>query len=150
MLSLRRVFNDFRYGFNRAQFLQGQSTPFAFALQISPFTSIGNPSGSIRNDNSFTIIDDVTFLIGKHSLKSGVTVRWVEENKASPNSPDETIAYTSTDTFLQNLIDSDTYNGTVPLTGQRLTEYFGYIMDQFKASPTVNLNAGSALRILWR
>jgi hypothetical protein len=137
-----RVFNDFRYGFNRAQFLQGQSTPFAFALQISPFTSIGNPSGSIRNDNSFTIIDDVTFLIGKHSLKSGVTVRWVEENKASPNSPDETIAYTSTDTFLQNLIDSDTYNGTVPLTGQRMTEYFGYIMDQFKVSPTVNLNVG--------
>jgi hypothetical protein len=52
-----------------------------------------------------------------------VTVRWVEENKASPNSPDETIAYTNTDTFLQNLIDSDTYNGTVPLTGQRMTEY---------------------------
>lgn len=135
-------FNDFRYGFNRAEFLQGQSTPFAFALQISPFTGIGNPSGSIRNDNSFTIVDDVTFLIGKHNLKTGVTVRWVQENKASPNTPDETIAYTSTDTFLKNLIDSDTYNGTVPLTGQRLTEYFGYIMDQFKLSSTVNLNLG--------
>ncbi len=137
-----KLFNDFRYGFNRAEFLQGQATPFNFAVQISPFTSIGNPSGSIRNDNSFTIVDDVTFLIGKHTLKSGVTVRWVEENKASPNSPDETIAFTSTDTFLQNLIDSDAYNGTVPLTGQRMTEYFGYIMDQFKVSPTVNLNLG--------
>ena len=137
-----KLFNDFRYGFNRSEFLQGQSTPFNFALQISPFSSIGNPSGSIRNDNSFTIVDDVTFLIGKHTLKSGVTVRWVEENKASPNSPDETITYTSTDSFLQNLIDSDTYNGTVPLTGQRMTEYFGYIMDQFKVSPTVNLNLG--------
>jgi hypothetical protein len=137
-----RIFNDFRYGFNRAEFLQGQSTPFAFALQISPFSSIGNPSGSIRNDNSFTIVDDVTFLIGKHNLKSGVTVRWVQENKASPNTPDETIAYTSTDTFLKNLIDSNTYNGTVPLTGQRLTEYFGYVMDQFKLSSTVNLNLG--------
>ena len=137
-----KFFNDFRYGFNRAEFLQGQTTPFPFALQISPFTSIGNPSGSIRNDNSFSIVDDATFLIGKHTLKSGVTVRWVEENKASPNSPDETIEYTNTNTFLQNLIDADTYNGTVPLTGQRLTEYFGYIMDQYKLGTTLNLNLG--------
>jgi hypothetical protein len=137
-----RFFNDFRYGFNRAEFLQGQTTPFSFGLQISPFTSIGNPSGSIRNDNSFTIVDDATFLVGRHTLKSGVTVRWVEENKASPKSPDETIEYTNTNTFLQNLIDSDSYNGTVPLTGQRLTEYFGYIMDQYKVSSTLNLNLG--------
>lgn len=137
-----RFFNDFRYGFNRAAFLQGQTTPFAFALQISPFTSIGNPSGSIRNDNSFTIIDDANFLVGKHALKAGVTVRWVQENKSSPNSPDNTISYTNTATFLQNLIDSNTYNGTVPLTGQRLTEYFGYIMDQYKLGQDINLNLG--------
>jgi hypothetical protein len=137
-----RIFNDFRYGFNRDAFQQGQTTPFAFALQISPFTSIGNPSGSIRNDNTFTIVDDLSFLVGKHALKAGVTARWVEENKASPNSPDDTLAYVSTTTFLQNLIDSDTYNGTVPLTGQRMTEYFGYIMDQYKLSSTLNLNIG--------
>jgi hypothetical protein len=137
-----RFYDDFRYGFNRAAFLQGQTTPFSFALQISPFTSIGNPSGSIRNDNSFSIVDDANFLVGKHALKAGVTVKWVEENKASPSSPDETIAYTSPTTFLQNLIDSNSYNGTVPLTGQRLTEYFGYIMDQYKVGRSLNLNLG--------
>ena len=137
-----RFLNDVRYGFDRAEFLQGQNTPFAFALQISPFTSIGNPSGSIRNDNSFTGIDDATFLIGRHTVKAGVTVRRVQENKASPNAPDETIAFTSTDTFLLNLIDSDTYNGQVPVTGQRMTSYFGYIMDQFKLNSTINLNLG--------
>jgi hypothetical protein len=137
-----RFFNDFRYGFNRAEFLQGQNTPFAFALQISPFTSIGNPSGSIRNDNSFTALDDATFLFGRHTIKAGVTVRRVQENKASPNVPDDTLEYTNTTTFLQNLIDSDTYNGSVPVTGQRMTEYFGYILDQYKLGRTVNLNVG--------
>lgn len=135
-------FNDFRFGFNRAEFLQGQTTPFAFALQISPFTSIGNPSGSIRNDNSFSAVDDVTLLFGRHTIKTGVTVRRVQENKASPNYPDDTLEYTNTTTFLQNLIDSDTYNGTVPLTGQRMTEYFGYILDQYKLGQTLNLNIG--------
>lgn len=137
-----RFYNDFRYGFNRAEFLQGQTTPFPFALQIGTFSSIGNPSGSIRNDNSFTAVDDATYLYGRHTLKAGVTVRRVQENKASPNSPDETIAYTDYTTFLQNKIDSDTYNGQVPVTGQRMTSYFGYIMDQFKLSATVNLNLG--------
>jgi Carboxypeptidase regulatory-like domain len=137
-----KFFNDFRFGFNRAQFLQGQTTPFAFALQISPFTSIGNPSGSIRNDNSFSGVDDVTLLFGRHTIKTGVTIRRVQENKASPNFPDDTLEYTNTTTFLHNLIDSDTYNGTVPLTGQRMTEYFGYILDQYKLSQTLNLNVG--------
>jgi hypothetical protein len=137
-----KFFNDFRFGFNRAEFLQGQTTPFAFALQITPFTNIGDPSGSIRNDNSFTTLDDATFLFGKHTIKAGVTVRRVQENKSSPSSPDDTLEYTNTTTFLQNLIDTDTYNGTVPLTGQRMTEYFGYVLDQYKVSPTLNLNVG--------
>jgi hypothetical protein len=134
--------NDARYGFDRAEFAQGQNTPFAFALQITPFTGLDTPSGSVRNDNSFTGIDDATFVRGKHTIKTGITVRRVQENKASPNSPDETIEYNSTQTFLENLIDSDSFAGAVPVTGQRLTEYFGYALDQFKLTPTLNLNLG--------
>lgn len=141
-----RFLNDARYGFDRGNFSQGQSTPFAFALQITPFTSIDNPSGSVRTDNSFTGIDDATFLRGKHTIKAGITVRRVQENKASPNFPDETISYDGPDTkpdgFLQNLINTDSYAGAVPVTGQRLTEYFGYVLDQFKVGRTLNLNLG--------
>lgn len=135
-------FNDARFGFDRAEFSQGQNTPFPFALQITPFGTIDSPSGSIRNDNSFTGLDDATFMRGVHNIKAGFTVRRVQENKASPNTPDETIEYNSTATFLQNLIDSDSYAGAVPVTGQRLTEYFAYVMDQFKLGQTLNLNLG--------
>ncbi len=134
--------NDFRYGFNRAQFLQGQYTPFVFALQITPFTSLDTPSGSTRNDNSFSWVDDATFLHGRHTIKAGLTIRRIQENKASPSFPSQTIEYTNTTTFLQNLIDSDSYAGAVPVTGQRMTEYFAYVLDQFQVSPTVNLNVG--------
>jgi hypothetical protein len=136
------IFNDARFGFDRAEFSQGQNTPFTFALQITPFDTIDSPSGSIRNDNSYTGLDDITFVRGNHTIKAGFTVRRVQENKASPNTPDETIEYNSTATFLDNLIDSDSYAGAVPVTGQRLTEYFGYVMDQFKLGPTLNLNLG--------
>jgi Carboxypeptidase regulatory-like domain len=137
-----RFLNDFRYGANRAQFLQGQYTPFQFALQISPFTGLDTPSGSTRNDNSFSWVDDATFLHGRHTIKAGLTIRRVQENKASPSSPDQTLEYTNTTTFLQNLIDSDSYAGAVPVTGQRLTEFFGYVLDQVQVNPTLNLNIG--------
>lgn len=136
------IFNDARFGFDRAEFSQGQNTPFTFALQITPFDTIDSPSGSIRNDNSFTGLDDITFVRGNHTIKAGFTVRRVQENKASPNTPDETIEYNSPTTLLENLIDSDSYAGAVPVTGQRLTEYFGYVMDQFKLGSTLNLNLG--------
>src|SRR5215471_3125682 len=87
------IFNDVRFGFDRAEFSQGQNTPFTFALQITPFDTIDSPSGSIRNDNSFTGLDDITFVHGNHTIKAGFTVRRVQENKASPNTPDETIEY---------------------------------------------------------
>jgi hypothetical protein len=135
-------FNDARFGFDRAEFAQGQNTPFTFALQITPFDTIDSPSGSIRNDNSFTGLDDATFVRGRHTIKTGFTVRRVQENKASPNTPDETLEYNSTATFLENLIDSDSYAGAVPVTGQRLTEYFAYVMDQFKLGSTLNFNIG--------
>lgn len=136
------ILNDFKYGFNRTESLEGQLTPFPFLLSISPFTTIDTPSGTARNDNSFSWIDDATFQLGRHTIKAGVTIFRQQENKASPNSPDWEITYTDNTTFLQNLINSDYFRGRNPLTGARLTEYFGYILDQFKVSPTLNLNVG--------
>lgn len=119
--------------------LRGRTRPSRLRCRL-PFDSIDSPSGSIRNDNSFSGVDDATFTHGRHTIKAGFTVR--QENKASPNTPDETIEYNSTQTFLENLIDSDSYAGAVPVTGQRLTEYFAYVMDQFKVGSTFNFNTG--------
>jgi hypothetical protein len=119
------LLNDFKYGFNRTQSLEGQTTPFPFSLSISPFTTIDTPSGTTRNDNAFTFRDDITFQRGEHTIKAGATVFRQQENKASPNSPEWGISYTDTNSFLQNLINSDSYRGQNPLTGARLTEYYG-------------------------
>lgn len=43
---------------------------------------------------------------------------------------------------MNNLMDSDTYAGRVPKTGQRMTEYWSYIADQFQSSPSLTINAG--------
>jgi hypothetical protein len=136
------LLNDFKFGFNRTQSLEGQVTPFPFSLSISPFTGLDTPSGTTRNDNSFSWIDDATLQRGRHTIKAGISFIALQENKASPNSPDWEISYTDTNTFLQNLIDSDYYRGSNPLTGSRMKYYFGYVLDQFKLSPTLSMNVG--------
>ena len=136
------ILNDFRFGFNRTQSLEGQTTPFPFLLSISPFASLDTPSGTTRNDNSFTAADDATFQRGRHMIKAGIEILREQENKASPNSPDWELTYTSTTAFLANQMNSDYFRGANPLTGARLTEDFGYILDEFKASHNINLNVG--------
>lgn len=142
--------NDVRFGFNRAEFSQGQTTKLPFSVSITGFSTLDNPSGSVRNDNSFMFADDATLLRGRHTIKTGVSIRRVQENKSSPNSPNEAYSFTvsgskyltSSDDFYKNLMDNDSYAGAVPVTGQRMTEYFGYILDQFQWRPNLTLNAG--------
>jgi hypothetical protein len=137
-----RILNDFRYGFNRTVSLEGQSTQLPFLLSISPFTTLDTSSGTTRNDNSFSFIDNATFLRGRHTIKAGVSFIAMQENKASPNSPDWELSYNSTDDFLNNNIDSDYFRGANPLTGARMKWTFGYVLDEFKVTPTLTVNAG--------
>jgi Carboxypeptidase regulatory-like domain len=137
-----RFLNDFKYGFNRTVSLEGQSTQLPFLLNIAPFTTLDTSSGTTRNDNSFSFIDDATFLRGKHTIKAGVTFLAMQENKASPNSPDWELTYNSTQDFLNNQLDQDYFRGANPLTGARMKETYAYVLDDYKVSPTLTVNAG--------
>jgi hypothetical protein len=134
--------NDFKYGFNRTVSLEGQTTQLPFLLNIPPFTTLDTSSGTTRNDNSFSFIDEVTLLRGKHTIRAGVTFLALQENKASPNSPDWELSYNNTTDFLNNVMNTDYFRGANPLTGARLKEWYGYILDQYKASSTLNMNVG--------
>ncbi|HEX4169083.1 MAG TPA: carboxypeptidase regulatory-like domain-containing protein, partial [Bryobacteraceae bacterium] len=137
-----KFLNDFKYGFNRTVSLEGQTTQLPFLLSIAPFTTLDTSSGTTRNDNTFSFVDDATFQHGRHTIKAGVTFIAMQENKASPNSPDWELTYNSTDDFLQNMINSVYYRAANPLTGSRMKETYGYVLDQFKASSTLNMNVG--------
>jgi hypothetical protein len=135
--------NTVRFGANRAAFTQGEYNTLPYSVVVSGvFTNQDDATGSVRYDNSFNTVDDATFVTGRNTIKFGGTVRRIQENKASPNIPDEIYTYASITNFQNNLMDSDSYNGAVPLTGQRMYEEFGYILDQYQFSPQLTINAG--------
>ena len=137
------ILNNARFGFNRAAFTQGETGTLPYSVAVTgAFTKLDDATGSVRYDNSFSFVDDATFVHGRSTIKAGVTVRRIQENKSSPSVPDEIYTYASTTNFLNNLMDSDSYAGVVPLTGQRMTESFGYILDQFQFSRQLTFNVG--------
>ncbi|WP_263373599.1 TonB-dependent receptor [Granulicella aggregans] len=137
------LMNDAKFGFNRAAFTQGETGTLPFSVAVTgAFTKLDDATGSVRYDNSFSFVDDMTLVRGRNTIKAGVTVRRVQENKASPSVPDEIYTYASTTNFLNNLMDSDSYSGIVPLTGQRKTAYFGYVLDQVQVNQDLTVNAG--------
>lgn len=136
------LMNDARFGFNRAAFTQGETNTLPFSVVVTGLTKLDDATGSVRYDNSFTFVDDVTLVHGRNTVKFGATIRRVQENKSSPSVADEIYTYTSLANFTNNIMDSDSYAGVVPLTGQRMTESFGYLMDQFQMSPRFTANLG--------
>ncbi|HEY3839480.1 MAG TPA: carboxypeptidase regulatory-like domain-containing protein [Bryobacteraceae bacterium] len=147
VIDLQHVFTptfttDARVGYNRDEYHEGGNQVLPFGISITGFSSLGLPSSSDRLDNSFSFVDDTTRVAGRHTIKFGVQVRRVQENKASPNVNQPSLSYISEANFLANIMDSYSSSNQAPVTGQRQTETFAYILDQFQLRPNLTVNAG--------
>jgi hypothetical protein len=136
------ILNSAKIGFNRAAYENGGPTKLPFAVSVTGFGTYGLPDPSLRHDNSFSFVDSAVFVKGRHTIKAGVDIRRVQENKSSPSIPKESLSFLSENDFLNNVLDSDSYGSASPRTGTRKTTEFGYILDEFKFRPNLTLNVG--------
>jgi hypothetical protein len=139
------ILNDMRVGFNRADYFEGGPTSLPYGVSIQGFSTLSLPAASNRDDNSYSFVDDATFVTGRHTIKAGIYTRRVQENKASPNVNQGAYTWNSETAFLSatpNLLNSYSFNGVVPVTGQRMTEVGGYVLDEFKPRPDLTFNIG--------
>jgi hypothetical protein len=136
------LINDFRFGVNRAEFGQGSTNVLPYSVVVSGLTTLDNNTANVRYDTSYNTVDDVTMVRGRHTVKFGANIRRIQENKQSPSLANQVFTYQNLTTFAANQLQSDSYAGTVPLTGQRMTQWAGYVMDTFQVSPSLTLTYG--------
>ncbi len=138
----QNLVNEFKFGFNRstADTTDINHTGIPYAVSVSGFTTLNNNKMNTGVGNSFSEIDNLTWSKGKHTVKAGVEIRRVQLNQG--NTEAGTLAYASTTAFDANQVSTATLNGTLPVNGLRKTQYFGYLQDEFKWTPTLNLNLG--------
>ena len=134
--------NEFKFGFNRgtADTFDINQTGVPYAIAVSGFTSLNNNKVSTGVGNSFSEIDNLTWVKGRHTIKAGLEIRRIQLNQG--NTEAGTVSFASTASFEANQVSTATLNGALPINGLRKTGFYGYVQDEFKLLPNFTFNLG--------
>jgi hypothetical protein len=139
--------NEVKFGFNRSTAFTTNTnhTGVLYAFSVSDpnggFTTLNNNKANTGVGNSFSEIDNVTWVKGRHVVKAGVEIRRIQMNQG--NSAAGTIKYSSLDAFEANLVNTASLTGALPVNGLRKAQFFGYVQDEFKWRPNFTVNLGA-------
>ncbi len=136
------LFTDARVGYNRDEYHEGGNEVLPFTVTIQGLSSLSLPATDDRYDTAYSVVDDTTFVWGRHTFKTGFLARRVQENKNTPKIPVVSLSYLNEQNFMNNIMDSYSFQGSSAMTGQRQTEYGAYFMDEIKVRPNITINAG--------
>jgi len=134
--------NEVKFGFNRstAYTTNINQTGIPYAVSVSGFTTLNNNKANVGVGNSFSGIDNLTWIRGRHMIKAGVEIRRIQLNQG--NTENGTVSFASTAAFLANQVNTGSLNGTLPVNGLRKTQYYGYAQDEFRWTPNFTINLG--------
>ena len=79
------IINDARIGFNRDNYVDVGDGKTPYSVSIPGFTGYSLGDHSSRIDNSYSFIDNATLSRGRHTIKFGVEIRRMQENKLHPD-----------------------------------------------------------------
>lgn len=145
------VINQFRFGFGRSNptFAANTTlkTPFAPAIQISGFDSMGVsnilPQGRVQN--TFQYGDTLSYSRGRHNLKFGFDAIRYQANSFFDANFRGTFAFASLSDFQNGLPQTYTQRFGTSVRGNRSTDYFSFAQDDFRVTNTLTLNLGVRL-----
>ena len=134
------LINVAKFGVNQTIYHTANLSPLPFGVAVSGFSSLTGSSTTDYPSKSFDLIDDLSWAKGKHTLKVGFETRWILLNQGTSQSG--TLTYTSATAFLNNNMGSASYTAILPLVRQRKTQYWGYVQDEWRATPNLTVTAG--------
>jgi hypothetical protein len=133
------VINEAKFGFNRSPLLRIVSGPFDEEFTVTGFMTLENNQQTVEAGNSFSFIDNLAIVRGRHNLKFGGETRRIQVNVGEGDTT--TISFTSRPDFIANRPNSFAIT-PFPVLGGRRWYHYGYGQDDFKIRPNLTLNLG--------
>ncbi len=140
--------NEAKFGYNRSTDNTYNSSPAGAIFQIAISTGPGPGFGTqnynyntIYVGNTFSWIDNLTWLHGRQTIKAGAEVRRVQLNQHYGEHGSVTFA--SLQNLAANKVAKASLTGALPINDLRKYDIFGYIQDEYKFRPNFTLNLGA-------
>jgi hypothetical protein len=139
--------NEAKFGFNRSTDntynLNKTGIIYQIAISGGPgpgFVTENYDYGSIYVGNSFSWIDNLTWVHGRHTFKFGGEIRHIQLNKSSGEHG--TITFSSVENLANNIVAKAKLTGALPVNHLRKNDSFVYTQDEYKWRPNLTLNLG--------
>jgi hypothetical protein len=140
-----RVLNEVKAFVNRAPFINPQASPLNYAVQTNEWITINNDNADHEVGTTYGVIDNLTFVRGRHTFKTGMEIRRVRLNQGK--TADNTLNFAdNSGTANTAFVDATLYgiSFTAPWCCHKLrrTFYMPYFQDEWKITPNLTLNLG--------
>jgi hypothetical protein len=153
VLELLHIFNpnlvnETEFGFNRSgsNTYSFSQTGIYYQVAVTGLSTQNYDRVSIGVGNSYSYIDNLTWIHGRHMVKTGVEFRRIQMNQGKTISGK--ITFSSVENLAANKIKKSTLNEALPTNGLRKWWDIGYVQDEFRWRPNLTLNLGARYTFL--
>jgi hypothetical protein len=136
------IFNEAKFGINRAPFHNPQvgAFPYDQAISFGDFEGLNNDNTDNEVGTTFNWIDNLTILRGRHTFKMGGEFRRVRLNQGITE--DDAVKFSDEAAILANQVDNFLLKSSWWSRGLRHTFVMPYFQDQWKVRPNLTFNMG--------
>ena len=140
-----RVLNEVKAFVNRAPFINPQASPLPYSVQTNDWITINDDNADHEVGTTYGAIDNLTFVHGRHTFKTGMEIRRVRLNQGK--TADNILNFADlSGTANTGFVDATLYgiSFTAPWCCHKLrrTFYLPYFQDEWKITPNLTLNLG--------
>ena len=133
------VVNELKFGYNSSPRNSVRQGPSTVQIGVSGFVPLTGPQDIIENGRSFSVLDDIAILRGRHNLKFGGEIRRIFVGVGEGNTT--SLTYANRPNFQSNTLERFSIVEFPLVEGQRWW-YLGYMQDDIKLRPNLTINAG--------
>jgi hypothetical protein len=135
------IFNEVKGYINRAPFHNPQSSILTYAVSTPNFVGLNDNTADIEIGSTFGVVDNLTWVRGRHAFKMGMEYRRVRLNQGQ--TADNVLSFNSDpDIIASNLSGGIHFIAPWCCHGLRRNFIMPYFQDEWKVTPTLTLTAG--------
>ena len=136
-----RLLNEAKIFVNRSPFINPQAGPLNYAVHTSSWVTINNINADHEVGTTFGVIDNLTWVRGRHTFKTGMEIRRVRLNQGK--TADNNLDFGNSDTgFVNASLYGISFTAPWCCHKFRRTFYLPYFQDELKITPNLTVNLG--------